>query len=102
VNRRRRNVGMSVWPPERAHKTVPARGVGWRLGFGVVGALVGRAAPDLAQVVFSFILFSVFYFQLNSLLNLSLNFLSQTKCTIRIQHDAIFIIYIYLFIYYST
>ena len=52
---------MSVWPPEWAHKTVPARGVGWRLGFGAVGALVSRAAPDLAQVGFSFVLFSIFY-----------------------------------------
>jgi hypothetical protein len=61
-----------------------------------------RATPDPAQVGWLFrffVLFYVFYFQLNSLLNLSLNFLSQTKCTIIIQHDAILIIYIYLFIH---
>jgi hypothetical protein len=50
------------------------------------------------QVCGFFLFFSLFSF-LNSNLNLSLNFLSQTTCTIRIQHDAIFIIYIYLFIH---
>jgi hypothetical protein len=60
---------------------------------------MGRATPDPAQVgwlFLFFVLFYVFYFQLNSLLNLSLEFLSQTKCTIRIQHDAILIIYIFI------
>jgi hypothetical protein len=45
---------------------------------------------------FFLFLFLIFEFQLNSLLNPHLNFLSQTKCTIRIQHGAIFIIYIYI------
>jgi hypothetical protein len=71
-----------------------------------LGKEVGRKqGVGPKRVFFLFIFFpfySHFYFQLNSLLNPGLNFLSQTKCTIRIQHGAIFIIYIYPFIYYST
>jgi hypothetical protein len=49
---------------------------------------------------FLLLLSSFLYFSfLNSNLNMSLNFLSQTKCTSRIQHDAIFIIYIYIYIF---
>jgi hypothetical protein len=43
------------------------------------------------------IIFFLYFSSLNSNLNMSLNLLSQTKCTSRIQHDAIFIIYIYIY-----
>jgi hypothetical protein len=67
-------------------KTKQENRVGW------CARLLGRAGSEMlnwAEMVairprkwriFSFfVLFSVFYFQLNSLLNLSLNFLFQTK-----------------------
>jgi hypothetical protein len=63
-----------------------------------LGKEVGRkqgVGPKRVFFLFIFFLFYFhFYFQLNSLLNPGLNFLSQTKCTIKIQHGAIFIIYI--------
>jgi hypothetical protein len=76
------------------------------LGFRLVGLWRGRKLGrqknwPKAQVMFLFFILFLFcfYFQLNSLLNLSLNFIYQIKCTIGIQHDEIFIIYISLFIY---
>jgi hypothetical protein len=91
------DLGKGTSPTGRAHVPVSVeagragpRGRRKVLGYAEGKSKVGRRKIwPKAQVMFLFFILFLFcfYFQLNSLLNLSLNFLSQIKCTIEIQHD---------------